>query len=308
MVKVSVIIPTYNRANLIARSIESALNQTYRDFEILIVDDGSTDATFDAVSPFLKHPHVRYLRHEKNKGHQAARNTGVKNASGDYIAFLDSDDTWNPQKIELQLDAINKRGADCVVLTGLLIIENGLKTKLLKEYNGYVYPKMLAADGPASGALLLPRAWWIQIGFADESISAFADWEVCICLAKLFEFITVNELCVNYYQVAQNAIQKNPVAKARDYARIVEKHHDDMLRFIGSRGLAKHYKRIAVLYDDAGDFAQCRAYVLAAFRTDKWDPRTFLLVPWTLCGARAFHLCRQLVNIKQRVTLKLPII
>ena len=153
MVKVSVIIPTYNRANLIARSIESALNQTYRDFEILIVDDGSTDATFDAVSPFLKHAHVRYLRHEKNKGHQAARNTGVKNASGDYIAFLDSDDTWNPQKIELQLDAINKRGADCVVLTGLLIIENGLKIKLLKEYNGYVYAKMLAEDGPASGAL-----------------------------------------------------------------------------------------------------------------------------------------------------------
>src|SRR5450830_701238 len=88
VVKVSFIVPTYNRAHVIGRSIKSALDQTYRDFEVLIVDDGSTDETFSAVAPFLKLPNVRYLRHEKNKGSQAARNTGIKNAHGHYIAFF----------------------------------------------------------------------------------------------------------------------------------------------------------------------------------------------------------------------------
>ena len=78
LVKVSIVIPTFNRAWVIRRSIGSALSQTYRDFEILIVDDGSTDETFDVVKTFFQYPQVRYIRHEENRGHQATRNTGIK--------------------------------------------------------------------------------------------------------------------------------------------------------------------------------------------------------------------------------------
>ena len=308
LAKVSIIIPTYNRAHVIARSIESALHQTHQDIEILIIDDGSTDGTFDVVKQFFRHAQVRYLRHELNKGHQAARNTGIKNAGGDYVAFLDSDDTWFPQKIERQLDAISKKGADCVVLTGMWIIENGLKTKFLRKYNGYVYPELLADYGTAHGCMLVPRDWFRQIGFLDESITAFADWDLGISLSKLFEFLTIDEMCVNYYQDDPQSLQKNKLTQARDYSRIVEKHQNDMLQFIGKRGLAKHYRTIAVLFDSAGDFTQCRSYMLEAFRTDERDPRTFLLALWTLCGARAFHLSRPIVDIKQRITEKLPTI
>src|SRR5665811_988802 len=133
-------IPTYNRAHVVGRSIESALDQTFRDIEVLIVDEGSTDETYNAVKPFFQHPQVRYLRHEKNKGHQAARNTGIRNARGDYIAFLDSDDTWIPQKIELQIDALNKKGDDYVALCGFVEEEKGLETRSFeKPYEGYVY-------------------------------------------------------------------------------------------------------------------------------------------------------------------------
>ena len=193
MVKVSVVIPTYNRAHVVGRSIDSALNQTYQDIEILIVDDRSTDETFEAVKPFFRHPQVRYLRHEKNKGHQAARNTGIRNARGDYVAFLDSDDTWIPEKIELQLDAINKKGEDRVVLTGWKMV-NGPRQRLFeKHYEGYVYPELLASDGPGYGCMLVPREWLRQIGFLDESILAFADWDTCISLSKLFEFDRAGE-------------------------------------------------------------------------------------------------------------------
>ena len=92
---VSVIIPTYNRAHLVGRAIKSVLNQTYRDFEIIVVDDGSTDNTKDIIKEFQKKDkRIKYIPYEKNKGGSAARNTGIKAAKGEYIAFLDSDDEW----------------------------------------------------------------------------------------------------------------------------------------------------------------------------------------------------------------------
>ena len=101
-IKVSVIIPTYNRAKLIKRSILSVLNQTYQNFEIIVVDDGSADDTKSVVESF-NNPKIRYIRHDINKGQSAARNTGIKNAKGKYIAFQDSDDEWLPEKLEKQM-------------------------------------------------------------------------------------------------------------------------------------------------------------------------------------------------------------
>jgi glycosyltransferase involved in cell wall biosynthesis len=306
VVKVSFIVPTYNRAHVIRRCIESALDQTYQDFELLIVDDGSTDETFSMVQPLLQLSHVRYLRHEKNKGSQAARNTGIKHARGDYIAFLDSDDTWIPKKTELQLDALRKKGADCVVVTGIWKIENGAQTRFFdRRYEGYVYPELLVSDGPGYGCLLVPRAWFTQIGFLDESISAFADWDTCISLSKLFEFTTVGEPCVNYYQDDPSAVQKNKRELARSYHYIVEKHQKDMLRFIGRRGLARHYMTMALFFDDAGDFSRCRTYMVKAFKNDDRDRMTFILALFTLLGERAFHLRRPIARLKKRIIDKL---
>ena len=293
LTKVSVIIPTYNRAHIVGRSIESALCQTHRDLEILVVDDGSTDQTLDAVTPFLRYPQVRYLRHERNKGHQAARNTGIRNSCGDYIAFLDSDDTWIPQKIELQLDAIKNRGSNCVVLTGMWIVAgDASKTKYLKKYNGYVYPEMLAASGPNFCCLLVPAEYLRQIGFLDESTLALADWDTCISLSKLYEFTTLDEPCTIYQANESHSVTRNALARALGYQHIVEKNENDMLRFVGRRGLARHHLQVADLFDTAGDFSRCRAHVFHAFKTDCKNPETFLLAFSTLFGARAFHFVR----------------
>ena len=104
---VSIIIPTYNRAHLIDRSIQSVLNQTYQDFELIVVDDGSTDNTEDIIRQFQeKDKRIKYIKHDKNKGGSAARNTGIKNSRGEYIAFQDSDDEWFPEKLEKQIEII----------------------------------------------------------------------------------------------------------------------------------------------------------------------------------------------------------
>lgn len=101
---VSIIIPTYNRRQSIGRFIKSVLNQTYRDFELIIVDDGSTDNTRELVAGF-NNERIRYVRHEENKGEAAARNTGIKAARGEYIASHDSDDEWLHEKLAKQIRA-----------------------------------------------------------------------------------------------------------------------------------------------------------------------------------------------------------
>lgn len=114
-VQISVIIPTYNRAKLLPQAIESVLNQTFQDFELIIVDDGSTDNTEEIVKNFQeKDKRIKYLKHQKNKGPSATRNTGIKNSQGKYIAFLDADDIWLPQKIEIQLNKIKETNVNVI--------------------------------------------------------------------------------------------------------------------------------------------------------------------------------------------------
>ena len=114
---VSVIIPTYNRAKLLPRAIKSVLNQTFKDFEVIIVDDGSTDNTEEVINEFQKHnKRIKYIRHEKNKGAAAARNTGIKIAQGEYIAFQDSDDEWLPNKLEKQMEIFESAPAEIGVV------------------------------------------------------------------------------------------------------------------------------------------------------------------------------------------------
>ncbi|WP_135855417.1 glycosyltransferase [Halorussus salinus] len=115
MPTVSVVIPTYNRAELLTRAIDSVLAQTYDDFELLVVDDGSTDDTEEVVTGY-DDERVRYLAHDTNRGANPARNTGIEAAEGEYVAFLDSDDEWRPRKLDAQLDRLDGTDDDWVAV------------------------------------------------------------------------------------------------------------------------------------------------------------------------------------------------
>jgi len=127
-VKVSVIVPAYNRAHTIRRCLDSALGQTISPHEVIVVDDASTDDTTSVVKS-ISDERLRLITMPLRKGAQAARNVGIKNAKGDYIAFLDSDDEWLPEKLEWQIQEITRMKKPCVVHGGGWIYREQNKTR-----------------------------------------------------------------------------------------------------------------------------------------------------------------------------------
>ena len=115
MPTVTVVIPTYNRADVLERAIDSVLEQTYEDFELVVVDDGSDDGTLSMLDAYDDH-RLRTIMHLGNKGANVARNTGIEHANGEFVAFLDSDDSWHPEKLDRQMARYRAASDDCVAV------------------------------------------------------------------------------------------------------------------------------------------------------------------------------------------------
>ena len=195
MPTVSVVIPTYNRADLLPRAIDSVLDQTHDDLELVVVDDGSTDNT-EAVVESYDDPRVRYVAHETNRGANVARNTGIEAADGEYVAFLDSDDEWRPRKLELQLDRVTDGtwvGAYCDAETrtaGLTAELRSSAASLLaraddepERKGGAELVGEILADNvqPGAGSTLLVRTDVARaVGGFDEELDRFQDPEFVI--------------------------------------------------------------------------------------------------------------------------------
>ena len=184
MARVSVIVPAYNQGRYLGDAIRSALAQTYRDLEVLVVDDGSTDDT-RAVTRSFADPRVRYI-HQANRGLSAARNTGIREASGEFLTFLDSDDQFLPEKLDLLLAAFDRNPAlGFAAGEAVLIDEHG-------ELMGEVFDRPLPAD-PSElllanplhvGSVLLRRSWQDRVGPFDESLRSYEDWDMWLRLAR----------------------------------------------------------------------------------------------------------------------------
>lgn len=146
---VSAIIPTYNRAHLVGRAIKSALAQTWQDLELIIVDDGSNDNTESLVNSF-DDPRIRYIRHNVNRGVAAARNTGIKAAKGEYLAFLDSDDEWMTDKLERQLNVFKTSDLPHLgaVTCGLVHMDDGddQGRPVIPRARGWIFEKLLGRE------------------------------------------------------------------------------------------------------------------------------------------------------------------
>lgn len=189
-IKISVVIPTLNRGALLREAILSVINQTYKVYEIIVVDDGSKENITEAICD-LDAP-LKLIRHETNRGHSAARNTGIKEASGELIAFLDSDDLWLPNKLEIQLPYFENcertglvgGGYEYIDAKGNVVNLPNLPPEKVKYEDLAIG---LFAFSGSSPVALCKRDVFDKVGFFDENLLLLEDWDMWIRISESFE-------------------------------------------------------------------------------------------------------------------------
>lgn len=190
--KVSIILPTYNRADSVAASIKSIISQTYVDFELLIVDDGSTDDTENVVKN-IPDERIRYIKISQNGGVSNARNIGVSESLYDLIAFEDSDDLWHIDKLEKQIDYLAKNPDNILVYCAYEIIGGSSNIGIripsagsdVSKLEGNIYPYLLQRNTIGAPTVVMRKDVFNRIGGFKTSYPALEDWDLAIRVAKL---------------------------------------------------------------------------------------------------------------------------
>lgn len=290
MPKVSVIIPTYNRAIQVVKAIRSVLDQTYSDLEVIVVDDCSSDNTEEVVKG-LNDKRIIYLRHDINKGGAAARNTGIKAAKGKYIAFQDDDDEWLPEKLEKQIGVFETASYKVgVVYTGFWRVENNERIYVpyhwVTQNEGDIYRELLKGNYIGTPAVAVRRECFDKTGMFDESLPRFQDWELWIRISKYFHFKYINEPLVSSYYIP-DSISANQNALIRALEMISEKHSEDIGK--NKKSLAEFYCTIGNLLCSNNEIKKGQNYLLRAIKADLFNIKVLLVALVSFFGQDAYN-------------------
>lgn len=200
---VSVVIPTYNRKATLERAILSVLSQTYTDWELIIVDDGSTDGTEELVEKYISE-RIHYIKSEVNQGVSKTRNIGIRHAKGEYVAFLDSDDEWVAEKLEKQLKTMQEKGTKVVYCRfsrqygeeGTEIMPHMERTEKLE---GDIFYELLLGNYIGTPTMLIARDILEEVGGFNEELRNLEDYELILRIAKDFYIAFTEEILVHTY-------------------------------------------------------------------------------------------------------------
>jgi len=296
---VSVIIPTYNRAHLLGRAIQSVLNQTYQDFELIIVDDASSDNTEEVVKSFHD-DRIKYIRHDENKGAGAARNTGIKAARGEYIAFQDDDDKWLPNKLEKQVKVLEDSPPEIgVVYTDFQRFdkksENKPKMVKVMRISGDIHGALLEDNFIGTPTVLVKKQCFEKVGMFDEELPQLEDWELWIRISKYYHFRYIKEPLVDSYEVA-GGISSNAPAHIVARELILKKHFEDISQ--NSKLLAEHIYGIGTDLCHQGETKRGRSYILQAIKVYPFNIKFLLAAFVSLFGSKIYN---KIAEIKRAV-------
>ena len=199
--RVTVILPTYNRAHFLGEAIQSVLDQGFADLELLIIDDGSTDSTADLVKSALD-PRIRYF-YQDNRGISGARNAGLSHARGDLIAFLDSDDLWGPNLLQVQTSALDNApevGLAYAKAQAIDVVGN-LRPQIRgtrERYPAEAYRSMLYGDFTCLQTTVVRRTCFENVGCFDESLKGRVDWDMFLRIARYYDFLFTDETLARF--------------------------------------------------------------------------------------------------------------
>lgn len=296
---VSVIIPTHNRCDMLRNAIQSVLDQTYRDLEIVVIDDASNDKTGEIVENF-NDERIRYIRHTENKGGSASRNTGISCARGRYIGFLDDDDEWLPTKLELQINRFQKRPHVDVVVCGYFVRDTGndrVIDSVSPKNSGNIYGDLLWDNTIAIPTVLIKRDILGDSYRFDPELPRLQDWDMWLRLAKTSIFDCIEEPLVIVNIHDNNRISTDSTALLVARMRILEKYWDDIKS--NKAILSNHYYRIGMVHFELCNMKKCRQYT----------KKSIVINPYNLKSLRAFvfshlgyTLCNRYIEVRRRLT------
>ena len=231
---VSVIIPTYNRSQILKRAVISVLNQSYQDFEVVVVDDASTDETTEVVRKF-EDKRIKYIRHKQNRGAPAARNTGLQVSNSEYIAFLDDDDEWLPEKLEIQITAFKAAQPNVgVIYTAFWRVQNGKKKLFppskIKHKQGDVYKQLLNGNFIGLPTVIAKKQCFEKVGLFDECFPRLQDWDFLIRCAQQYQFMYIDKPLLTSYHT-NKSISSDHTAFLAALELITGKYSDEFGKY-----------------------------------------------------------------------------
>ncbi len=281
MATVSVIIPTFNRAEKVVRAVSSVLSQNFTDLDIIVVDDGSTDGTRDALAKFRNK--IKYIHHSSNLGVSAARNTGIEKSTAKFISFLDSDDYWLPEKLAEQIAFIKRNPKVLVCQTEEIWVRNGRRVNPQKKHlkpSGDIFVPSLKLCLVSPSAVMLKRSVLKQAGLFDETLPACEDYDLWLRISCRYPVYLIKRPLV--VREGGNPDQLSARYKGMDRFRIKSLAKLIKSGVLNERQLQSTFKELLI---------KCRIYGKGCLKRGKVEEGTFYLtLPQTLKNAPHLNL------------------
>lgn len=293
MPKVSVVIPTCNRPELLKRAIRSVLAQTYQDFEIIVVDDGMKERAKDAALGFAD-PRIRYIQNDVSLGGGGTRNRGIDEAKGEYVAFLDDDDEWLPEKLEKQVAALDSSSDDvCAAFTGVSLYDEATGEKKFDFRPGIsgpadIFDRTIYRCFIWTSALMV-RTETLRKERFDPSFTKNQEWDLQLRLARIGKFFGINETLarLNLLGDDEHMGGRGNIANiAKGYESLLRKHAKEFAR--APKAFARQSFILGGLYREMGRFEEMRAKFGDAWRARPAMPAYARHYVLSLLGERVY--------------------
>ncbi len=273
---ISVITPTYNRADFIGEALQSVKEQTYEHFEHLIVDDGSTDDTREQLPPFLKDDRFRYF-YQENQGQSVARNLGIAKARGDFICFLDSDNLWVASKLATQLEIFRQHPEVDVVYGDIITINHAgkeISRRNKPRFSGYIAFQMLKDNCVSMNTAMVRRRCFEELGGMSAKYRVADDYDLWLRFSSRYLFQYIPEYLA-YYRVMEKQISSDKTA-----------------RFYANEAIIKDFRQNFSAALTRNEFAEAFAYFYtrkAKYLAGSGHPGAAYLCLWKAIREKPFY-------------------
>jgi glycosyltransferase involved in cell wall biosynthesis len=309
---ISVILPTYNREQTLLRAICSVLEQTFENFELIVVDDGSTDET-PALIRRITDRRLIYIQHSQNSGVSAARNSAIQTSRGKLLAFQDSDDAWDSQKLERQIEKMRVSDWPLGVVYAPFLRHDPYSIKLYPNpdelADGDIHANLLFKNLVSAQLALVKRECFENSGLFDGDLPCLVDWELWLRISKTYHFAYVNQPLAQVYFTSNSiSLDRNNLAHALEM--IIQKHRNDFQLY--PEALALHQYESGVLLCLSGEFRRGQERLIRVAKDNPGKPYYWLAVSVSLLGEtifrRIYEFRNRFIPGAVRITTNVPLV